>query len=116
MAAYTDSSTGAISPEFSQALAIYLWAWFIVTVLFTIAAVRSSWVLFLDLFFLDICLLLLACGNMVGSDGVLTAGYSLGLIVCFLSCKSNLPAFTNMANHCEKIQIGLAVLDYGVVE
>ncbi|KAF7165377.1 hypothetical protein CNMCM6106_001567 [Aspergillus hiratsukae] len=91
MAAYTDSSTGAISPEFSQALAIYLWAWFIVTVLFTIAAVRSSWVLFLDLFFLDICLLLLACGNMVGIDGLLTAGYSLGLIVCFLSSSSSSP-------------------------
>lgn len=88
IAAYTNTSTGEISSDFNEALAIYLWAWFIVTVLFTIAAVRSSWILFLDLFFLDICLMLLACGYMVHIDGLLTAGYSFGLIVCFLSCKS----------------------------
>ena len=45
MAAYTDASTGAVSPEFNQALAIYIWAWFIITVLFTVAAVKSSLVL-----------------------------------------------------------------------
>lgn len=88
MAAYTDSSTGAPTPEFNQAVAIYLFAWFIVTVLFTVAAIRSSWILFCDLFCLDICLLLLACGFMVPVDGLLTAGYSFGLVVSFLSCKS----------------------------
>jgi succinate-acetate transporter protein len=88
LAAYTDKSTGAISPEFNQALAMYIWAWFILTVIFTIAAVRSSWVLFLDLFFLDIVLMLLAAGFMAGSTSVLTAGYAFGFIVAFLSCKS----------------------------
>jgi succinate-acetate transporter protein len=90
LAAYTDSTTGAVDDSFNQALAIYLWAWLIVTVLFTIAATRSSWVLFLDLVFLDICLLLLACGFMVNTQGLLTAGYSFGLIVSFLSCESTL--------------------------
>ncbi|KAL5357071.1 GPR1/FUN34/yaaH family-domain-containing protein [Aspergillus floccosus] len=85
LAAYTDSTTGAVDPSFNQALAIYIWAWFIITVLFTVAAMRSSWVLFLDLFFLDICLLLLACGFMVDVPGLLTAGYSFGLVVAFLS-------------------------------
>ena len=86
MAAYTDASTGAVSPEFNQALAIYIWAWFIITVLFTVAAVKSSLVLFIDLFFLDLCLLLLAVGYMTGINAVLTAGNSFGLVVTFLTC------------------------------
>lgn len=88
LASYTDSTTGVVDSSFNQALAIYLWAWFIVTVLFTIAATRSSWVLFLDLVFLDVCLLLLACGFMVNIQGLLTAGYSFGVVVSFLSCES----------------------------
>jgi len=87
IAAYTDSSTGALMPEFYQAVSIYLWAWFIVTVLYTIGAMRSSWVLFLDLGFLDVSLLLLACGFMVQNEGLLKAGYIVGFIVSFLSCK-----------------------------
>ncbi|KAJ5758783.1 hypothetical protein N7520_005939 [Penicillium odoratum] len=85
LAAYTDSATGAISPSFDQALSLYLWAWFIVTVAFTIAAMRSSWVLLIDLAFLDICLLMLASGFMANVQGLLTAGYSFGLVVSFLS-------------------------------
>lgn len=87
LAAYTDSATGAVDDSFNQALAMYVWAWFIVTVLFTIAAMRSSWILFLDLAFLDICLLLLACGFMVNMNSLLTAGYSFGLVVSFLACE-----------------------------
>lgn len=86
MAAYTDLKTGTTSPEFNQALSIYLWAWFILTVLFTVAAVKSSWILFMDLVFLDICLLLLAVGYMTGINGVLIAGNSFGLVVAFLTC------------------------------
>lgn len=89
MAAYTDPATGAVSPAFDQAIAIYLWAWLIVTALFTVAAVRSSWVLFVDLLFLDVCLLLLACGFMTQIDALITAGYSFGIVVSFLSCMSH---------------------------
>lgn len=59
MAAYTDASTAAVSPEINQTLAIYIWAWFIIAVLFTVAAVKSSLALFIDIFFLDLCLLLI---------------------------------------------------------
>ncbi|KAJ0155437.1 hypothetical protein HZ326_2332 [Fusarium oxysporum f. sp. albedinis] len=84
IAAYTDES-GALSPDFQQAIAMYLWAWFILTVIYTVAAVRSSWVLFLDLLALDICLILLAAGNMVNSTSVLNAGYAFGYLVAVMS-------------------------------
>lgn len=87
MDAYTDKATGEISPQFNQAVAMYVWAWFILTVIYTIAAMRSSWILFLDLFFLDIDLMLLACGYMLEMPSLLTAGNSVGFIVAFLSCK-----------------------------
>ena len=79
MAAYTDPATGELNSQFPNALAMYLWAWFILTVIFTVAAMRSSWALFLDLFFLDIVLMLLACGYME------KAGSGLGFVVALLS-------------------------------
>ncbi|KAL2126501.1 hypothetical protein VTI74DRAFT_795 [Chaetomium olivicolor] len=85
IAAYLDPKTGAPSQEFSQALALYLWVWFILTVIFTVAAVRSSWVLFLDLLALDVCLLLLAVGFMIGNETTSTAGYAFGYVVALLS-------------------------------
>jgi hypothetical protein len=87
LAAYTDPATGELNGQFPNALAMYLWAWFILTVIFTVAAMRSSWVLFLDLFFLDIVLLLLACGYMLNNSSLEMAGSALGFVVAFLSCK-----------------------------
>lgn len=87
IAAYTDAATGAVSPEFDQAIALYLWAWFILTVIYTVAAMRSSWILLLDLFVLDISLLLLAVGSMTGTQAVSTAGYATGYLVAILSCE-----------------------------
>jgi hypothetical protein len=49
---------------------------------------RSSWVLFLDLFFLDIVLMLLACGYMLNMKSLETAGSALGFVVALPSCKS----------------------------
>jgi len=86
LAAYTDAATGELNDQFPNALAMYLWAWFILTVIFTVAAMRSSWVLFLDLFFLDIVLLLLACGYMLNMPKLETAGSALGFVVAILSC------------------------------
>lgn len=88
--AYTDLQSGELRDEFHQAVAIYIFAWFIVTVIFSIGAMRSSWVLFLDLVSLSVCLLLLACGNMVGNEGLDKAGNSMGLVVAFLSCQFSL--------------------------
>lgn len=90
MDAYTDAKTGEINEQFSQALAMYLWVWFILTVIFTVGAMRTTWILFLDLFVLDIDLLLLACGYMLNKPGLIIAGNSLGFVVAFLSCKSSL--------------------------
>ena len=94
LAAYTDSKTGMLNEQFPQALAMYVWAWLILTVIFTIAAMRSSWVLFLDLFFLDIDLIFLACGYMLGNTTLLKVGNGFGFVVAFLSCKSMLSAVT----------------------
>ncbi|KAH6663019.1 GPR1/FUN34/yaaH family-domain-containing protein [Halenospora varia] len=85
LAAYTDEATGELNAQFPNALAMYIWAWFILTVIFTVAAMRSSWVLFLDLFFLDIDLLLLACGYMLNMPSLLKAGSGFGFVVAFLS-------------------------------
>lgn len=46
---------------------------------------RSSWVLFLDLVFLDLVLLLLACGYMLNNESLEKAGSALGFVVAFLS-------------------------------
>ncbi|OIW22834.1 hypothetical protein CONLIGDRAFT_658041 [Coniochaeta ligniaria NRRL 30616] len=107
IAAYVDTKTGELSPDFGQAIALYLWAWFILTVIFTIAAIRSSWILLLDLVALDVCLLLLAVGYMVESQSVLTAGYAFGYAVAFLSCKLDWLRRTlcrrHYALHCSRL-------------
>jgi succinate-acetate transporter protein len=87
MAAYTDKETGHLTSEFQQSVALYLWVWFILTVIFTMAALRSSWVLVLLFAFLDICLMLLAIGNMINNQRCLLAGYGIGYIVTLFSCK-----------------------------
>lgn len=92
---------------------MYLWAWFILTVIFTIAAVRSSWVLFLDLAFLDLVLLLLAVGQMTGNESVLLAGYGLGFVVAFFSCEHWPLRWAEMV--ADVMQIGLAVRVCGLV-
>lgn len=88
IAAYTDPTTGETSGEFEQAVGVFLLAWFILTVIMSIGAMRSSWVLFVALVFLSLCLLLLAVGNMTGNTAALKAGDSFGLIVAFLTCES----------------------------
>lgn len=87
LAAYTDSQSGALSADYYNALGMFCWAWFILTVIFTVAAVRSSWMLFFTLFFLDIEFLLLAVGYMVQSTSTLVAANSVGFVVAFCSCK-----------------------------
>ncbi|OQO13031.1 hypothetical protein B0A48_02495 [Cryoendolithus antarcticus] len=84
IASYTGPD-GLLVGEFYNALGMYCWAWFILTVIFTIAAMRSSWVLFLTLFFLDIELLLLAVGYMLASSSILVAANSVGFVVAFFS-------------------------------
>lgn len=91
VAAYTDPETGLLSADFQQSLALYLWAWFILTIIFTVGAMRSSWILLHTLASLDVCLLLLATGNMLGNDRTITAGFSIGYVTAVLSCESLSP-------------------------
>jgi len=86
LTSYTDPTTGELNAQFSQALAMYIWAWFILTMIFTVAAMRSSWILFFDLVFLDIDLILLACGYMLNMPSLLKAGNGFGFVVAILSC------------------------------
>jgi hypothetical protein len=108
LTAYTDPATGELNAQFPNALAMYLWAWFILTVIFN-AAMRSSWVLFLDLFFLDLVLLLLACGYMLNEARLETAGSALGYVVAILSCKFPPHLTSNLA---DRGSAGLVVLAY----
>jgi succinate-acetate transporter protein len=94
---YTDKTTGLLNDQFANALGIWLWAWFILTVIYTVAAMRSSWVLFFDLFFLDIELLLLACGYMLNMESLLKAGNGFGFVVAALSCKLKSTYYTLVA-------------------
>ncbi|KAL7901877.1 GPR1/FUN34/yaaH family domain-containing protein [Trichoderma sp. TUCIM 5745] len=58
--AYTDPSTNELTDEFNQAMAMYLFAWTIITFIYTVAAIRSTWVLVTNLIVLDVEYLLLA--------------------------------------------------------
>lgn len=89
--AYIDTKTGALDPSFPQAVSIFMWAWFILSVAFTVAAMRSSWILFLDFVAVDLFFLLLACGNMVDSVALQQGGYAFGFVVVLLSVKSPFP-------------------------
>ncbi|KAI0006636.1 GPR1/FUN34/yaaH family-domain-containing protein [Xylariaceae sp. FL0662B] len=82
--AYTDAETGAPLPEFHQAIAMFVWAWFIISVIFTVASVRSSWALLGLLVFVDLDLILLAAGNMLGQESCLKASSAFGFAAAAL--------------------------------
>ena len=94
LAAYTDRATGELNAEFPQALAIYLWAWFTLAVIFTIGAVRSSWVLMADLLAVDLYFMLAACGYMTGTESLIKGASGVGFVVAFLSCEWLPPSST----------------------
>lgn len=95
---------------------MYCWAWFVLTVIFTIAAVRSSWVLFMTLFILDIELVLLAVGYMVNKPSILVAANSVGFVVALCSCESSESESKSTRYELISIlQIGLAVQVFGQV-
>ena len=86
LAAYTDPATGKPLPELNQALALLVWAWFILSVIFTVAATRASWSLLLTLVFFDLESMLLAVGYMVGDGRVLLASRGVGFGVAGCAC------------------------------
>jgi len=71
--------------ELSSALGIFLFAWFIVTVLLLIASLRKS-IAFIALFgFLSITFLLLGAGEFSGLPKITTAGGAFGIITAFVA-------------------------------
>ena len=100
IAAYTDTATGKLLPEFDQALGLYYTAWFVVTFVFILGAVRASVIVVGILSFFDLECLLLAAGLMSGNTHVLKAANCVGFLVSFLCCKSclrdHLETATNM--------------------
>ena len=96
LAAYTDTATGKPLPELDQALALLVWAWFILSVIFTVATTRASWSLLLALVFFDLELLLLAVGYTVGNDQILLASRGVGFVVCFCGCQYLDPSYVSL--------------------
>ncbi|KAJ6590854.1 FUN34 transmembrane protein [Mycena sp. CBHHK59/15] len=71
--------------EFHNALGIYLFTWFIITVLLLIASLRKS-IAFIALFgFLSITFLLLGAGEFTGTTSIVTAGGAFGIITAFIA-------------------------------
>ncbi|KAI1751421.1 GPR1/FUN34/yaaH family-domain-containing protein [Xylaria castorea] len=85
LAAYSDKTTGIPRADFSQAVALFVWSWFIITVIFTIGACQANYVLFGLLCTADITLILLASGHMVNSEALLKASGVFGLIAAAIS-------------------------------
>ncbi|KAJ7143830.1 FUN34 transmembrane protein [Mycena epipterygia] len=83
---YKDPVTGVLNAaEFSSALGIFLFSWFIVTVLLLIASLRKS-IAFIALFgFLAITFALLGAGEFTGKEHVTTAGGAMGIITAFIA-------------------------------
>ncbi|KAI1335157.1 GPR1/FUN34/yaaH family-domain-containing protein [Xylariaceae sp. FL0016] len=88
--AYTDPVTGGLKPEFEQAVALFVWQWFIITVIFTIGAIRSNYILLSVLCLADVTLILIATGNMTGNENLLTAssgfGFASAIMAYYAAC------------------------------
>jgi len=71
--------------EFASAVGIYLMAWFIVTVLFTIVTLRKSVGLVVLFAFLSTTFLLLGIGALSGAAVVTKSGGFLGVLTAFVA-------------------------------
>ncbi|CAJ2506923.1 Uu.00g081090.m01.CDS01 [Anthostomella pinea] len=84
LASYADGN-GGLKPEFEQAVALFVWQWFIITVIFTIGAIRSNYVLLSVLSLADVTLILIATGNMTGNENILRASSGFGFASAIMS-------------------------------
>ncbi|KAI1640224.1 GPR1/FUN34/yaaH family-domain-containing protein [Biscogniauxia mediterranea] len=85
LAAYADAETGGLKPEFHQAVALFVWQWFIITAIFTIGAIRANYVLLSVLCLADVTLILIASGNMTGNENLIKASSGFGFASSALS-------------------------------
>lgn len=116
LAAYTDAATGKPLPELNQALALLVWAWFLLTVIFTVAAMRSSWTLLLAFVLFDLETLLLAAGYTVGNSQLLLASRAVGFPCAFLACECLAPFLVRIVAANGASQIGLRRRGFGAAE
>jgi len=87
LAAYIDPKTGVPNEQLPQALGYFIIAWLIVSLIFTIAATRSSWILLILLVFVDITLVFLAAANMADVPQLEKAAAATGIISAALACE-----------------------------
>ena len=80
-------TTGKPLPELDQAPALLVWAWFILSILFTVAASRASWSVLMTLVFFDLETLLLGVGYTVGNNQILLASRGVCFVVAFFDCQ-----------------------------
>ena len=83
MEAYSDPISGAPNGEFIQAVSLFLWAWFLLTLVYTVAAITTNLVLLLALISTDLTLLFTALSYNTGVDMLGTAGCAMGFVTCF---------------------------------
>ncbi|KAI0481159.1 GPR1/FUN34/yaaH family-domain-containing protein [Xylariaceae sp. FL0804] len=90
IASYTDPTTGELMPEFNQAVSLFVWQWFIITVLFTIGATRSNYILLSVLSLADVTLLLIASYFLTGNEKLLKAssgfGFASAVLAYYAAC------------------------------
>ncbi|KAI1327897.1 GPR1/FUN34/yaaH family-domain-containing protein [Xylariaceae sp. FL0255] len=84
LAAYS-TPEGVPTDEFYQAIALFIWSWFIITFIFTVGASQANYTLFSLLSIADVTLILLATGFMMGSERLMMAGSGTGLVAAFIS-------------------------------
>lgn len=95
--------------DLENALAMFVWAWFIVSVIFTVAATRSSWVLLVLLIFVDLTLIFIAAGYMSNHPELSgKAASATGFIASFLACEFLLILTFLFHCYCWGSYIGLA--------
>lgn len=80
--AYT-LADGTISPQFNQAVGIYLIAWMMVTMLFFVGALRTNVTIVSTLGFTVLAFLFLGLSNFTGSDPCRIAGGAFGMCATF---------------------------------
>ncbi|KAM0789791.1 hypothetical protein ACM66B_006643 [Microbotryomycetes sp. NB124-2] len=76
---------GSLSPQFTQAVGLYLIMWMMVTIIFIIGSLRSSAAVLSTLVFTALAFLTLAINSFSPSDGARIAGGSFGMLASFCS-------------------------------
>lgn len=82
-----------MAPDFSQALAMYLWAYFVVVMVIILGSLRTSIAIVATLVLVEIVILLLAIAEMNGSVALVKAAGGLGIVTALAAFYSGAAAF-----------------------